>query len=422
MILLKMLAVLTLMVFLLKRKTPFGNAMLASTLLLFVITNPTLSNLFISCQKTLTKPGTWVMVTTLYLVMCLEYLLRTSGILKDFTASALKLFRSDRVLLGFMPAFLGLLPSFGGAIFSAPLVKEAGARYQLSAERLTAINYWFRHIWEFSNPILPAILLASELTRIPVGILIGNQLIFSVASVVIGVSVLLMGKPYRNPLPPKSNNKPEASKPLSESDNPSIHKSNSTSMIFAIRSIFFAAGPIFLNLVLVVVFHMNTALSLILVVGGMAIILRMSREKIKNMLISSFDFPMLWGVLTILFFQQMLDTTGTIDQIVTVFENSGIPAVAIISITAFIIGLLVGSPQGFVAVALPLSIPLAPGNLDVIAISYLAGFVGTMTSPAHLCQIVTLQYFKADFLKSLLPIIFMEILLVIFGLTTIYIF
>jgi hypothetical protein len=113
-ILLKMCAVLTLMVFLLKRKTPFGNAMLVSTLLLFLITTPKLNILFDSVQKTVTKPGTWFMLITLYFVMCLEYLLRTSGILKDFTASARKLFGSDRVLLGFMPAFLGFLPSLGG--------------------------------------------------------------------------------------------------------------------------------------------------------------------------------------------------------------------------------------------------------------------------------------------------------------------
>ncbi|NLI91931.1 MAG: DUF401 family protein [Peptococcaceae bacterium] len=59
-----------------------------------------------------------------------------------------------------MPAFLGFLPSLGGAIFSAPLVRESGQRYGLSAEKLTVINYWFRHIWEFSNPIVPAVLLA----------------------------------------------------------------------------------------------------------------------------------------------------------------------------------------------------------------------------------------------------------------------
>lgn len=416
-ILLKMSAVLVLMIFLLKRKTPFGNAMLASTLLLFLITNPAFSNLVLSLQRTVTKPGTWYMVITLYLVMCLEYLLRTSGLLKDFTVSSRMLFKSDRVLLGFMPAFLGFLPSFGGAIFSAPLVKEASARYQLSAERLTAINYWFRHIWEFTNPILPAILLAGELTKIPTGTLIGNQLIFSIAAAILGILVLLTGKPFQNKGEAGIANTSKLNRKEREPGGPA-----SLSAKKAVRSIVLAAGPIFLNLVLVVVFHMNTALALGLVLSGMAMILRLNTAKLKDMLFSSFDFQMLWGVIAILFFQEMLEATGTISQIVSVFENSGIPAAAIISITAFIIGLLVGSPQGFVAVAFPLVIPLAPGNLDVVAMSYVAGVFGTMTSPAHLCQIVSCQYFKADFLKSLLPIILMEILLVLFTIIYLYIF
>ncbi len=169
MTLLKMLAVLVVMVFLLKRKTPFGNAMLASTLLLFLITNPNPVLLFQAINQTITNFDTWAMFITLYLVMCLEHILRTSGILKDFTASARKLFGSDRILLALMPAFLGFLPSLGGALFSAPLVKESGERYRLSAERLTVINYWFRHIWEYCNPIVPSVLLASQLTGVPLG-------------------------------------------------------------------------------------------------------------------------------------------------------------------------------------------------------------------------------------------------------------
>lgn len=107
------------------------------------------------------------MVFTLYLVMCLEYILRTSGILKIFTLAAGNLFHDNRIVLGFMPAFLGFLPSLGGAIFSAPLVQEAAEPYQLSPEKKTAINYWFRHVWEFSNPILPSMLLAASFTGDP---------------------------------------------------------------------------------------------------------------------------------------------------------------------------------------------------------------------------------------------------------------
>lgn len=408
----KMLGVLALLVFLLRRKTQFGSAILAATLLLFLLTIPDTSILFQAASNTVVKPGTWYMILTLYFVMCLEYILRTSGILKNFTTSARKIFGSDRILLGFMPAFLGFLPSLGGAIFSAPLVKEAGKRYHLSPEKMSAINYWFRHIWEFTNPILPAILLASQITRIPVGNLISDLFIFTIAAIFIGALVLLTGKAYKTPSIVQDNSTPSNTKDNENNISPSI----------IYRSILLAAGPIFINIILVVVFKMNTALALGLVLIGMSLILKLNILQAKKMLISSFTLSIQWAVINILFFQEMLFVTGTIDQIVLIFESSEIPVIAIISITAFVIGLLTGSLQGFVAVAFPLIFPLAQNNPDVIAMSYVAGVFGCMSSPSHLCLIVTVEYFQADFVKSLLPIILMEILMVLFAISYIYIF
>ena len=423
----KMLAVLTLLVFLLRRKTEFGHAMLAATLLLFLLTVPELPVLFEAAQNTVSKPTTWFMLLTLYFVMCLEHILRTSGVLKNFTTSARQIFGSDRVLLAFIPAFLGFLPSLGGAMFSAPLVKESAKRYNLSPERMTAINYWFRHIWEYTNPILPAILLASTLTRVPVGTLIANLFVFSIAAIVIGAVVLLMGKSFRRTaqedpqdLNLEKNTGQHAHTRSPANEDQQTKEPISAAMIY--KSILLAAGPIFVNIFLVMVFNLNTALSLGLVLTAMAIILKLDLFQTKKMFLASMKFSIHWAVINIILFQEMLFSTGTIDQIVALFELSGIPVILIISLTSFIAALLIGSLQGFIAVAFPLIYPLAHSSMDVIIMSYVAGVFGLMCSPSHLCLIVTLQYFKADFVKSLLPIIFMQILMVLFALAYISIF
>lgn len=62
-----------------------------------------------------------------------------------------------------MPAFLGLLPSLGGARFSAPIVQEASEGIAVDDEQKSAINLWFRHIFEFSNPLMPGVILAAVL-------------------------------------------------------------------------------------------------------------------------------------------------------------------------------------------------------------------------------------------------------------------
>lgn len=412
-ILLKMLVVLLLMVFLLHRQAGIGNAMLAAALLLFLLTSPKPENLFSAIRNTLEKPGTWILVITLYLVMCLEHILRTSGILKEFTVSARKMFRSDRVLLGFMPAFLGFLPSLGGAIFSAPLVKEAGSRYSLSPERSTAINYWFRHVWEFINPILPAILLASELTRVPLGTLIANQYVFTLMAITFGILVLLTGKSF------KQSSEPTDKKNL---DNQFNSETLAEKPSRSYRYVLLAAGPIIVNVLLVVIFNLNTALSMGLVILGMTAVLRLDKEKLRSMLVSSFDYKIQWGIINIIFFQEILFSTGTIDQITAVFRNSGIPIEAVIGLAAFSAGLLTGGPQGFVAVVFPIIAALSHGNLDFIAVGYVTGLAGVMCSPAHLCLLVSIEYFRADFFKSILPIILLEIMMVFCGLLYIMIF
>lgn len=412
-ILLKMLVVLLLMVFLLHRQAGIGNAMLAAALLLFLLTSPKPENLFSAIRNTLEKPGTWILVITLYLVMCLEHILRTSGILKEFTVSARKMFRSDRVLLGFMPAFLGFLPSLGGAIFSAPLVKEAGSRYSLSPERSTAINYWFRHVWEFINPILPAILLASELTRVPLGTLIANQYVFTLMAITFGILVLLTGKSFKQSSEPTDKKNP---------DNQFNFETLAEKPSRSYRYVLLAAGPIIVNVLLVVIFNLNTALSMGLVILGMTAVLGLDKEKLRSMLVSSFDYKIQWGIINIIFFQEILFSTGTIDQITAVFRDSGIPIEAVIGLAAFSAGLLTGGPQGFVAVVFPIIAALSHGNLDLIAVGYVTGLAGVMCSPAHLCLLVSIEYFRADFFKSILPIILLEIMMVFCGLLYIMIF
>ena len=53
-----------------------------------------------------------------------------------------------------MPMLIGMLPSLGGAYFSAPMVKEATSGIHMSQEEKAFINYWFRHPWEYHSPPL----------------------------------------------------------------------------------------------------------------------------------------------------------------------------------------------------------------------------------------------------------------------------
>ena len=393
--LVKILLALCVMIVLLQKRIHISYAVLAASAVLFLLSGLVPAYLTDALYSTAASWTTWNMVFTLYLVMCLEYLLRTSGILKNFTQAAGNLFHDNRIVLAGMPAFLGFLPSLGGAIFSAPMVEEAAQPYKLSPEKKTAINYWFRHVWEFCNPILPSLLLASTFTAIPIGKIVGHQFIMSFAAIAIGAVLMLRGKDYETAekfVPLETDNKKEQ-----------------------IIAVVLAIGPILLNVFFVTVCNMNTTLSMLLIVALLAIILRYKPSQWVLMFRDSLSWPIITSILAILFFQGMLYATGTIDGLIAFFQASGIPASAVVYLTAFFMGLLTGLPQGFAAIAFPLILPmLGPGNLDALALTYICGLTGVMLSPAHLCLIVTVEYFHSNMFGSLKPAAIAQFILLTF--------
>lgn len=402
--LIQILLSLTLMIVLLRRRIAIGYAVLAATAVIFVLSGLSPAHLANALQRTAISATTWNMVLTLYLVMCLEYLLRTSGILKNFTQAAGTLFRDNRIVLGFMPAFLGFLPSLGGAIFSAPMVAEASEGYRLSPEHKSAINYWFRHVWEFSNPILPSMLLAASFTAIPIGKIVAHQFVFSLAAIAIGAWFLLRGSEF-------------------EPDGSRVTPQTTAGSRDQIISAVLAIGPVLLNVFLVTICNMNTTLSMLLVVLLLALILHYTPKQTMLMLRDALNMPIITSVLAILFFQGMLYATGTIDGLIDFFQSSGIPAAAVVYLTSFFMGLLTGLPQGYAAIAFPLVLPmLGPGNLDGLAFTYLFGFAGVMLSPAHLCLIVTAEYFHSSLFGPLKPVVPALALLTGFVCLWLYIF
>ncbi|MDF2929323.1 MAG: integral rane protein [Anaerospora sp.] len=390
---LKVLATLAVIVIALNRKVKMGNAMLAGSAILFILSEPTLAKLANAALRTATSHSTWEILFALYFVMCLEYQFRTGGIIDGLMATARSLLRSDRVLLAMMPAFLGFLPSLGGAIFSAPLVESASKPFSLSAETKTAINYWFRHIWEYTNPIFTGMLLASQISGLSLNALISHMAWLTVLSAVIGWLLLIS--------PLKKNQLSGNTVIISDSGSTSYH------------FLLLATAPIIANFILVVFLKMPASISMALVVGAMILVLRQSLTDIRAMLLHALDSKLLWGIVGILFFQQVLQQSGAINEIALLLNAISIPATVVIGIIAFVAGLLTGTSQGFVAIAFPFIAVMAPGDLTLAMISFVMGTAGQMLSPAHMCLLVTLDYFHADFLKTLRPVFILNIIMIV---------
>ena len=183
------LVVATLIV-LLRLKRSLGFSVLCSGLLIWLLLKPEPHLLVDGVVSMLQRSRTYDLVGSLYFVVCLEIELRQSGCLDGMVKYLQQLTSSKKLSMAIMAAFLGLLPSIGGARFSAPIVKQIAQGEAISCDRLSAVNFWFRHICEFASPIVPGIILACSVAGIPVIDLICHLAWLTPAAFVIGWIVL----------------------------------------------------------------------------------------------------------------------------------------------------------------------------------------------------------------------------------------
>ena len=376
------IAAMILIVVLLRFKVLIGPAILSGGLLIWLFESRSFEKLWIAFTETLTMQRTWDLLLCLYFVMCLEVELRKSGSLHGMVVTLRNIFSSNKVTLAFMPAFLGLLPSLGGARFSAPIVQEASEGIAVDDEQKSAINLWFRHIFEFSNPLMPGVILACGIANVSIGDLIDQVGWVTILCFVLGWIFLII--------------------PLKITD---LEKATNTQHDRTIdwKSLVLAYGPIVTSFLLIGAFNLQAALALgLVVVAFIPLYFWFKRPiSVKSVFTESLDKKLFFNVVCILYFIQLLTVIGTLDEIVSVFNNSSLPQAVIIACLSFIFGVMTGMGQGYIAIVMPIVALMAPGNIVLVGIAMVYGMAGQMVTPTHLCILVTVEYFKCRLWKTI---------------------
>ncbi|WP_304732810.1 DUF401 family protein [Parasutterella excrementihominis] len=376
------IAAMILIVVLLRFKVLIGPAILSGGLLIWLFESRSFEKLWIAFTETLTMQRTWDLLLCLYFVMCLEVELRKSGSLHGMVVTLRNIFSSNKVTLAFMPAFLGLLPSLGGARFSAPIVQEASEGIAVDDEQKSAINLWFRHIFEFSNPLMPGVILACGIANVSIGDLIDQVGWVTILCFVLGWIFLII--------------------PLKITD---LEKATNTQHDRTIdwKSLVLAFGPIVTSFLLIVAFNVQAALAMgLVVVAFIPLYFWFKRPiSVKSVFTESLDKKLFFNVVCILYFIQLLTVIGTLDEIVSVFNNSSLPQAVIIACLSFIFGVMTGMGQGYIAIVMPIVALMAPGNIVLVGIAMVYGMAGQMVTPTHLCILVTVEYFKFRLWKTI---------------------
>lgn len=381
--LLKVFFVLIVILFLLRLKWSIGYVLIAASGLLSLLYLMSLDAIFSTVRQTLTDPVTIKLFFALTLIRVLEIILRERQVLMKMTISARSLLKKKRFVIISMPALIGLLPSLGGAYFSAPMVDESTKDLKMSQEEKGFINYWFRHPWECILPLYPGILLASAISGMELRSFILANLTYAVLIFATGFMFSMRGitgefGAYKQDFFESSS---VDAKPLEPK----------------LSHPYWSFFPLILILFLVIVMDVELHYSLGITILLLLIFYRYKSADIFRIFKYGFAIEVVVLIFGTMLFKMTMDNSGAVGQLSRFFYELEMPVLPILVILPFITGLLTGITVGFVSSTFPLLLSISGGaHLNEMTLAFAAGFVGVLLSPVHLCLVLTREYFKAD--------------------------
>ena len=339
------------------------------------------------------------LLALIFLVIFMSRLMKVAGTLELISDSLKKAFSDARLSYGAIPAIIGLLPMPAGALISAQMVNKAADELETTAEERTFVNYWFRHVWEFSWPFYQGVIYAAALLAMGVNEVVFILFPLTLISIALGYWFGIRG----------------------------LKKGSGEKNLSGILEFLVVLWPIWL----VIGLSMGAGLGLLygLIITDIAIIAVYSYGKYvehhdgeMNLKRSFFGGERGFGlkgtakalresarmdifliILAIMVFKGALENTDAVYALPEFMEMHGIPSVIAIILLPMIVGVMAGITVAFVGITFPILLPmLAPAGVvspSMLALAYLAGFVGVLFSPMHLCLIFSTEYFKADMSK-----------------------
>lgn len=403
-IFLQLIITVSIILILMSRKYYMGLCMLAGGIVLWLMRSGDPFLLATSFVSMLHQTRTYDLIISLYLIMCMEILLRSSGTLANMVNALKKAFSSDKAIIAIMPFFLGVLPSVGGARFSCPIVEESSRQYNASQEDKAAINYWFRHPCELFNPIVPGMIMACSISGVAYSEFLKGTFWICIVWLILGWILLIQPLKKIDTAENVEDKAADTSEPEAK-----------TSLV----DVFLAIMPIFITFLLVVFLNLNASIAMILSTSLLYIILLLRKAEIslKDAILGAIDKKMFINIGFILYFVQILEDTGALSDVVAAFQAAPLPTPVIIAGITFVVAILTGMSQAYIAIVMPISAALSQsGDMLLLIITMVFGLAGLMLTPIHVCFTVTTDYFNASFFKVLYKIMLMiGIILAIFS-------
>ena len=389
--LLKVTLVFLLVLIAIRKKLSLGNAFLLGALALGIFFGESPTAIAQSVAKSLSDLKTVSLALIVSFILVLSNSMEKAGQMQRLLTSFQGLVSNPRLNLTIFPALIGLLPMPGGAVFSAPMVKELGARSKLKSGQLSYINYWFRHIWEYWWPLYPGVLLTVVMADI-------NLVVYVLSMVPLTLAAIALGQ---GPIKFISKSNPREANARHLSTIPFIKELTPVLIVIIaglgtglLLSWFFHGVSVTRELGLII--------CLCAAIGWVWLKNNFAGHQIRAVLLDKHLLKMLYMVAGIFIFKGVLSDSQAVDGISSELIALKVPLLIIIALLPFMVGMIAGIGIAFVGSTFPILIPMihsmgqSQHMLSYIMLAMVCGFVGVLLSPLHLCLILSNTYFQAQ--------------------------
>ncbi len=280
-----------------------------------------------------------------------------------------------KVALHVVPAIIGLVPMPGGALVSATAVKGLTGRLGLTPAQATYVNFWFRHLWEASIPVYPAVVAASVVLAVPLGTVVRTMLPSILVMALLGAIVswrVLKGVPNE--------------------------RTHTLSAGAFVRDLVRAAWPVLL-LVALVIGGLEAGIAFLIIVVALAVQQRATKAELGKALRYALGPRVLFLLFSVMLYKTIVEQTGAAYALFDDMSALGVPSAVMLLALPMLIGFATGLSVAFVGISFPLLLPFMGSgdglNTAALFLAYLSGMVGYDASPLHLCLVLTVEYFQS---------------------------
>ncbi|MEM4540335.1 MAG: DUF401 family protein [Archaeoglobaceae archaeon] len=360
----------------LARKLGIGSALLVASLFLGFSTVGLSIELFQSYFQLQSFEVLILLILTYFLAQSMDHFGFLERLSNSFSSSF------GALSLALIPLIVGLIPMPAGALVSATMLLPMLKSGQISAERLTVINYWFRHVWTTIWPLYPSVIITLAVLGKDYGYYASTVFPISLFSFFAGF-ILLNGL--------KVSFKPKN-----------------------LRDGILALYPI-LTLIAIYLATRNLILGVALAIALLLLDKRPDFSDLKMLVAKALDLRLIILVFAVMGYKNIIEISNLAQQISN--ELSNLPTPIILFLLAFLVGFSTGIELSYSSIVLPVFLGSVgePSNLMLLV---LGGFVGVILSPFHLCFALTVQFFKADMYKCYL-ILLKPVIVLILGILAI---